>query len=131
VQIENPISTEQTMCRVSLLPGLLETLAINKQYDLPQYLFEVGDCCFVDAARETGAREERFVAAGMIGTHVGYADIRAVADAFVHEMDATYDVRPTEHPSYIAGRVAALHDADGRGSARWVRCIRKCSRRTG
>ena len=27
VQIENPISTEQTMCRVSILPGLLETLS--------------------------------------------------------------------------------------------------------
>ncbi len=113
VQIDNPISVEQTMCRVSMLPGLLETLAINKQYDLPQYLFEVGDCCFVDEAVETGAREERYIAAVMIGTHVGYADIRAVADAFVHEMDATYAVRPTEHPGFIAGRVAALFDDHG------------------
>jgi len=110
VQIENPISAEQTMCRVSLLPGLLETLAINRQYDLPQYLFEVGDCCFVDEQAETGAREERRLAAAMIGTHVGYADIRAVADAFVHEMASTYVVRPGEHPSYIPGRVAALFD---------------------
>jgi phenylalanyl-tRNA synthetase beta chain len=99
VQIANPISAEQTMCRLSLLPGLFETLAINKQYDLPQYLFEVGDCCFVDAAAETGAREERFVAAAMIGTHVGYADIRAIADAFVHEMDATYVVKPSNTPA--------------------------------
>lgn len=113
VLIDNPISTEQTMCRVSLLPGLLETLAINKQYDLPQQLFEVGDCCFADAAAETGAREERFVAAAMIGTHVGYADIRAVADAFVHEMGAKYSVQPTEHASYIPSRVAALFDTQG------------------
>jgi phenylalanyl-tRNA synthetase beta chain len=114
VLIENPVSTEQTMCRVSLLPGLLETLAINKQYDLPQCLFELGDCSFVDPAAETGAREERFVAAAMIGTHVGYADIRAVADAFVHEMGATYAVKPTEHASFIPGRVAALFDDQGR-----------------
>jgi phenylalanyl-tRNA synthetase beta chain len=112
VKIENPISTEQTICRVSLLPGLLETLAINKQYDLPQHLFEVGDCCFVDPEAETGAREERFLAAAMIGTHVGYADIRAVADAFVHEMGARFEVMPTEHPSYIRGRVAALLSPD-------------------
>jgi phenylalanyl-tRNA synthetase beta chain len=109
VKIENPISTEQTVCRVSLLPGLLETLAGNKQYDLPQYLFEVGDCCFCDESAETGAREERLVAAAMIGTHVGYADIRAVADAFAHEMEAPLDIRPTEHPSYLPGRVAALY----------------------
>ncbi len=114
VRIENPISTEQTICRVSLLPGLLETLAINKQYDLPQHLFEVGDCCFVDPETETGAREERFVAAAMIGTHVGYADIRAVADAFVHEMDVRVEVKPAEHPSYIPSRVAAIFSPDGR-----------------
>lgn len=113
VQIENPISTEQTICRVSVLPGLLETLAINKQYDLPQYLFETGDCCFLDPATETGAREERLAGAAMIGTHIGYADIRAVADAFVHEMGCTYEVRPLAHPSYIAGRAAALHSATG------------------
>jgi len=108
VRIENPISTEQTICRVNLLPGLLETLAINKQYDLPQHLFEVGDCSFCDEAVETGAREERFVAAAMIGTHVGYADIRAAADAFGHEMDRKIEIRPIEHPSFIAGRAAGL-----------------------
>ncbi|MFQ5805556.1 MAG: phenylalanine--tRNA ligase subunit beta [Phycisphaerae bacterium] len=118
VKIENPISTEQTICRVSLLPGLLETLAGNKQYDLPQYLFEVGDCCFCDASAETGAREERFVAAAMIGTHVGYADIRAVADAFAHELEAKLEIKPSEHPGFLAGRVAALfRTAGGQASA--------------
>ncbi len=114
VRIDNPISTEQTICRVSLLPGLLETLAINKQYDLPQYLFEVGDCCFVDPEAETGAREERHIAAALIGTHVGYADIRAVADAFVHEMGAKYAVKATESPSYIPKRAAALFSGNGK-----------------
>ena len=114
VLIDNPISTEQTMVRVSLLPGLLETLAINKQYDLPQHLFEVGDVCFCDPDAETGAREERFVAAAMIGTHVGYADIRAVADAFAHELQADLTVTPTEHPSFISGRVGALRAGDER-----------------
>lgn len=108
VRIANPISTEQTICRVSLLPGLLETLAINKQYDLPQQLFEVGDVCLADADAETGAREERLVAAALIGTHVGYADIRAVVDAFVHEMGAACAVEPTAHPALISGRAARL-----------------------
>lgn len=116
VQIENPISSEQTHARFSLLPGILGTFALNKQYDLPQQLFEVGDCCFVDAAAETGAREDRFVAAAMIGTHTGYADIRAISDALLHEFAATAVVRPVEHPGFIAGRVAALHD----GQERWV-----------
>ncbi|MBW7905529.1 MAG: phenylalanine--tRNA ligase subunit beta [Phycisphaerae bacterium] len=113
VRIENPISVEQTICRAWLLPGLLETFAINKRYDLPQWLFEVGDVSSVDPSAETGAREERRVSAAMIGTHVGYADIRAVCDALAHELSAAIDVRPAAHPGFIAGRAASVHDAQG------------------
>lgn len=113
VVIEHPISTAQTICRVNLLPGLLETLAINKQYDLPQRIFEVGDCAFVFPDDETGAREERFCAAAIIGSHVGYADIRAVVDAFQHEFGVSNAIEPAEHPSFIPGRVAALQTAAG------------------
>lgn len=117
VLIENPISVEQTMARRSLLPGLLETLALNKQYDLPQQIFEVGDISRVDAAAETGAREERYAAAALIGTHTGYADARAVCDAFMREFGLTggkeYELRPLEDGRFIAGRAAALHDRRG------------------
>lgn len=113
VIIDNPISSEQTICRTALLPGILETLAINRQYDLPQYLFEIGDCSFVNEGFETGAGEERFAAAAMIGSHIGYADIRAVADAFSREMDREITVAPADHPSYIPGRIARLISADG------------------
>jgi phenylalanyl-tRNA synthetase beta chain len=116
VRIANPISTEQTLCRVSVLPGLLETLAINRQHDLPQSIFEVGDCCLVDPETETGAREERMVGVALIGTRLGYADIRAVADAFVLEMGraGTCVVRPIAHESFVPGRVAGIFAEDGR-----------------
>ncbi len=116
VRIENPISVEQTMCRVSLCPGLLETLAANKQYDLPQQLFEIGDVCFVDPAAETGAREERHAAVALLGTHVGYADIRAIVDALAHELGRSITVRPIEHPGFIPGRVGAI----GRAGDDWI-----------
>lgn len=114
VRIENPISVEQTICRMSLLPGVLDILARNRQYELPQHVFEVGDCCFVDDTAETGAREERYVAAAMIGPHVGYADIRAVADALAHEMNVACEFRAIEHPSFVAGRVAGLYRGERR-----------------
>lgn len=113
VKIENRISVEQTICRTALLPALVSTLSNNRQHELPQQIFEVGDVCLFDPTVETGAREERRVAAAMIGTHVGYADIRAVADAFAHEMETTLRVRAIEHPALIPGRAAAILAADG------------------
>ncbi len=109
VKIENPISSEQTLCRVSLLPGILETLTINKQYDLPQHLFEVGDCSFVDEGAETGAREDRYLAAAMIGPGVGYADIRAVLNALLHELEVSVEIRAIESVAFIPGRAAGLY----------------------
>jgi phenylalanyl-tRNA synthetase beta chain len=131
-RIENPISSEQTMCRVSLLPGIVETLTINKQYDLPQHLFEVGDCCFVDASAETGASERRFAAAAMIGPHVGYADIRAVFDAFCREMAVSIEIRSADEPIFIAGRAAVLHVGArrvGRMGELHPRCLEACGLR--
>jgi len=49
----------------------------------------------------------------MIRPHVGYAEIRAVADAFAHELDATLEVKPTEHLGFLPGCVAALFGASG------------------
>ena len=132
VKIENPISSEQTICRVSLLPGIVETLTINKQYDLPQHLFEVGDCSFVDPASETGAREERFVAAAMIGPHVGYADIRAVADAFAHEMAVKLAIRAVDAGGYIPARAASIHfngKSIGTMGELHPRCLEACGLR--
>lgn len=114
VKIENPISVEQTLCRVSLLPGLLETLSLNKHHDLPQQIFEVGDCCLADPRAETGAREERYAGAAMIGARIGYADIRAVTESLAREMGAGLDIHPGQYPGFIPGRVAALHDGTGR-----------------
>lgn len=119
VRIENPISSEQTVGRISLLPGLLETLALNRQHDLPQQIFEVGDVCTLDPAAETGAREERCVAAALIGTHVGYADVRAACDAFMREFDRTPDrhyriVPPTaDDPRFLPGRSGRLLNQQG------------------
>jgi len=42
-----------------LAPGLLETLANNKQYDLPQHVFEVGGRVFRGFRGRDRAREER------------------------------------------------------------------------
>ena len=50
----------------------------------------------------------------MIGTHIGYADIRAVMDAFAHELGLSVEMRPIEHASYIRGRVAAVFNSGRR-----------------
>jgi phenylalanyl-tRNA synthetase beta chain len=108
VVIENPISALQTMIRTTLLPGLLDTLSLNTNAELPQRLFEVGNVTLVDAGAETGAREHRRVAAVAIGPRVDYAAIRSTAEALLRELGYGLEVAPEAAPCLLEGRGAAV-----------------------
>jgi phenylalanyl-tRNA synthetase beta chain len=113
VLIENPVSIEQTIVRVSLLPGLMQTLSLNTDHDLPQYIFEVGDVSVLDDKAPTGARETRRAALAAIGPHVGFATVRAMAEALLRELDASLRTVPHDCPTYLPGRCARILAGEG------------------
>jgi phenylalanyl-tRNA synthetase beta chain len=109
-QLANPISTDQTELRVSLLPGLLETLKANTHRELPQKIFEVGDITTLDDRAETGAAEGLVVAAAFIDAKAGAADIRAACDALAAEIGCGPDleVRNGALGCYLEGRCGEI-----------------------
>ncbi len=114
VAIENPISVEETMLRVSLIPGLLHTLQVNTHRELPQRIFETGDVTFLDPDAETGAREHRRMAAALTASTAGYEDLRPVAEALLAELGWTMATVAHESPTYLPGRAAmVLASKDG------------------
>lgn len=54
-----PPHTYTQVCRTTLLPSALKTLAANKGEPLPLRLFELSDVVLLDAGRDVGARNER------------------------------------------------------------------------
>jgi phenylalanyl-tRNA synthetase beta chain len=108
VLIENPISPEQTMIRVSLLPGLLDTLAVNTDHPLPQRIFEVGEVTHLDAAAETGAAESTRLAAVAIGPRVDFAAVRSTCEALLLEFGCKLITEPDPSPMFIPGRGAKV-----------------------
>lgn len=85
VRLEKPISVDQTMVRVSLIPGLMETLAVNLGHPYPQTLFEVGAVVLSDPKAITGTEERLHVAFAAAGDGIGYADARSLVDAVLGE----------------------------------------------
>jgi len=106
--VGNPASVEQTMMRCHLISGQLATLRVNVAREMPQCIFEVGDCFSLDPAEETGVRTERRLAAAVAGPKAGFADVRAWCEALARELGLAVGFRPTEHPTFISGRVAAV-----------------------
>ncbi len=106
VEIANPASSEQTMLRTSLLPGLLETFRRNLMNPLPQRVFEIGEVTLLDPAAETGARDVRHFACGMVAPRVGFEDVKAVAEAIRREFACDWQLQACRGAPFLAGRAA-------------------------
>jgi len=107
VVIQLPISQDQTMVRVGLLPGLLDTLSVNTDHELPQRIFEVGNISLLDDS-ETGASEHRRLAAASIGPRVDFASMRAACEALLREFGYRLETRASQDSAFLAGRGAEV-----------------------
>ena len=119
VRLENPISVEQTMTREQLITGLLSTLRVNTTREMPQCIFEAGDCFELDSTEETSVRTRRKLAAAIAGPRVGYTDAKQTLDALARELGRDLRFEPLESPTFIPGRCARVFVGAGDGVRSW------------
>jgi phenylalanyl-tRNA synthetase beta chain len=113
VRVANAKTRDQAVVRSHLMTALLSTLGNNWRRTPPVQLFEIGNVVLCDEEGETGTREEKRLAFAVMGPEAGYADVRAVLDAVLREMDRPGEYAPRTHPSFIPGRCAGVTAADG------------------
>jgi phenylalanyl-tRNA synthetase beta chain len=102
-ELLHPVTEDQTILRTSLSPSLLELLRINKHYDLPQRLFEVGDVVVEH-------RNRRHLAAVFIHPRANFTEAKALAEAVLRELglEGRYMIKPHDRPEFIKGRCASV-----------------------
>lgn len=121
-RIQNPVSSEQTELRAHLLSGLLETLGLNSDARMPQYIFEIGDCFELDPIAETGVRTSQKLAIAMTGPSVSFASCRSVLEALALELGLVLQLAPVENPLFISGRgatILATPDSNPHAAIQW------------
>ena len=106
VELENPLTTEHTMVRTSLIPSLIRVVAQNKKYQLPIKLYEIGEC--VDEEGKTIKK----LAIGIYGPKVGFEEISGVVARLLERLGKEYMGEKLEGvPYYIEGRAAKIGDS--------------------
>jgi phenylalanyl-tRNA synthetase beta chain len=106
--IKNPYSEDFTMLRTWALPSLMMVLKNNTHRTYPQDLVEIGLAAQVDESENTGVAEHRTVA-GVLARHdASYEDAKARLQAVARNFDVSLETPPTEHPTFISGRVASV-----------------------
>ena len=101
-RMTNPITTEHTILRQNILPGLLRLLAANRHHDLPQGVYELGTVVIDHTNRDRFA----FLVAEKSG---GFASLRGRIQALMRDLgcqDWTLEV--LEGGPWLEGRSASI-----------------------
>jgi len=119
VTLANWKTEDFTICRTSLIPGVLKCLVSNKgRVNLPVRVFEAGDVVIRDSEHEVGARNSRRIAACFAGMSSGFEDIHALLDRVMLQLDVAfkhdnppagkkiYEVKKSNDTTFFPGRSA-------------------------
>lgn len=108
VELLNPKMTTHTVTRNWLLPSLLEFLSRNTHVDYPQKIFEIGTCTSPEHNSAKPIREEQKIAAVTIHAGAGFTEIRSSLDALMRNLGEEFEVKDTDHPSFLPGRCGTI-----------------------
>ncbi len=105
VMIENPISSEHSIIRHSLIPSLMEILSKNRHNDLPQQIYEVGDVILL---KRKGAEQVSMLAGVVIDSRANFTQCKSIVEAILRNLGYEMNVGEREHNSFIEGRCASI-----------------------
>ncbi len=108
VELLNPRMTTHTVLRNWLLPSLFEMLSHNTHVDYPQRVFEIGPCISRGENQIHPIQETRKLAAVTIHANAGFTEIRSSFDALAENKGRSFEIKETEHPSFLSGRSGAI-----------------------
>lgn len=107
-EASNPLTSECTMCRRSILPSLLRTLSQNKNRDYPQKIFEIGIVVLPERKAETGSSDIPKLACAISDINAGYEGITPILGSLMRDMGLSHSLEKATEKSFIQGRVAAI-----------------------
>jgi len=115
ITLANPVSTEYTIMRQSLLPGLMKNLADNKHESFPQRLFEVSDVTKINTRLETMCERRLCIAAVSSHSTANFTEVRSFVEALLANFGLrNWQIKEAKHPTFLEGRTAAVYINDRR-----------------
>ena len=105
VEVENAVSILHNVIRGWITPSLLAFFEKNKKARYSQKIFEIGTCIKVKGKE---AEDCRRLAVAVTHRGASYTEARQVLDYILRSLGKKYDIRETEHPSFIDGRVGRV-----------------------
>jgi len=108
VALENSMSKDYNILRPWIIPDLMQILSENKHNEYPQNIFTIGTVFKENNKEETGVEEFTRLGITLCGD-TDYTKARQILDALLNSLTLKYEVKETEHSSFIKGRVGRVN----------------------
>jgi phenylalanyl-tRNA synthetase beta chain len=108
VELENALAKDYSILRGWIIPSLMQTLCENTNREYPQSIFEIGNAFQINRNTETRVEESCKLALALCSSEADFTRIKQVFDSLMSSLNLTYELKVTEHPSFIAGRAAKI-----------------------
>jgi phenylalanyl-tRNA synthetase beta chain len=108
IELANSLSQEFNVLRAWVTPSMLEVLKANKHHEYPQRIFGIGTVFRKNVQMETNVEEHERLSVALCSDTAGYTEIKQVLDYLLSQLDISYTIKETEHPSFIPGRVGRV-----------------------
>ncbi|MDR2204358.1 MAG: phenylalanine--tRNA ligase subunit beta [Nitrososphaerota archaeon] len=108
IEIQNPKVTTMTCLRNQLLPQLIEFLSNNQSTEFPQKIYETGKTIHPNQTHETKTQEEEHLTAITTHPNANFSEIKATLNSLLTNLGITWQITPTNHPTYIEGRTGKI-----------------------
>jgi phenylalanyl-tRNA synthetase beta chain len=113
LKIKNPVSSEMSAARPSILISILMTLSSTQHSPKPIKIFEIGDIVVRDPTTYSGWRTGLSMAASILDDEVSFEDIQAPLFSALRSLGLSPRTRSSRNPLFINGRSADIL-VDGR-----------------
>ena len=108
IEIDNVMSLSYSVLRDTIIPSLLEVESLSSKSLYPHKLFEVGEVVIFDPNSPEYSRTVNHLAAIVAHPQANFSETHSYLNALFRQLNLTYKIEPTSHPSYISGRVAKI-----------------------
>ena len=113
ISILNPLITEYTHLRRSLMPGLFQILSLNRRREMPIRIFEIGRCAIPGQDKP---QERIHLCGAVMHPKAGFTECKSTVESVFRDLGVRISIEAHDDPVFIPGRSAEIllnHSAAG------------------
>jgi phenylalanyl-tRNA synthetase beta chain len=120
VEIDNVMTAQFSIVRNQILPSLLRVESSSGKSFYPHHIFEIGEIAEKNISMNIGSKTRIHLAALTSHMNASFSEMHSCLDLFFYyfigKEGRTYELKATDHPSYIPGRHGEIYlKIEGRG----------------